>query len=148
VKVLIHVDARLIARGYPRSACGCPVSLAVTEATGARRMSVITSPDTVSFFTDSGSLVSFPLPREAVRWVEAFDESDLPGQPRVEPISFELEISDEFVAPGRRCPRCGEHMLNMCHVGFKASGLDSGGYCYQWDAGTYTCLKPCIKERK
>lgn len=103
-----------------------------------------------AIFRDPETSMDFvkPLPPEVVKWVDIFDHSDYSGAPQAQPISFELDVPEQFVAPERRCPRCGDHMLDMRHVGFRTSGLDQGGYCYQWDAGTYTCLKPCIKERK
>lgn len=82
----IEVTAEHIANGERRSGGGCPVALAVNEALWSY-YDVAVSPRYVSLHSNRGKSFCAPLPRNATKFIDAFDAGLL-----VEPMAFDLEV--------------------------------------------------------
>ena len=82
----IHVTAEHIAEGRPDNTCFCAVALALQAAT--------CSPWTVDTISAmEGGRRLYPLPDEAVSWMQRFDRGD-----ETEPFIFEFHSYPEAAA--------------------------------------------------
>jgi hypothetical protein len=109
MKITVNVTQELVRTGFLRSACGCPVTLAIEAATGARHFSVVTSLTNAIFFVPGKKDRFYPLPAEVQDWIRAFDQADLAGCPEPAPISFELEVDDDIVCSCKAERPCTVH---------------------------------------
>lgn len=93
--VQVDVTADDIARGTPRTACDCPVSIALKRALGATLVPVDGRRASVWFGTDQVAPARVELPKAAQDFITAFDargfdprRSDNPPAP----FSFAVEL--------------------------------------------------------
>lgn len=128
-----------IKRGFPRSICGCPATYAVERATGAKHFHIATTLESVIFMVPGKKDRFFPLPQAARDWIVTFDNDDIAGQPPVLPITFEIEVDDDLVAPERRCPKCDRYLLDLRGTGFSDTSLRKSGQCGQWTETEFFC---------
>ena len=86
--VAVRVLAEDVARGVPRSVGACPIAIALRRGvSGGDRVEIARDAAWLWKRTRSGRLRRFIaiLPREAFRFVGAFDARREPGEPRPEP---------------------------------------------------------------
>jgi len=88
--MIINVTQQHIDKGIPRSACECPVALAINEAIGNGYSSV--SPIAIYIWPNNvfgEDEKRYTTPIEVAYFIHWFDAN---GHPTPKPFSFELEI--------------------------------------------------------
>lgn len=83
-KYKIKVTKTDIKRGKPGVPCACPISLAISRATGMKRVYVSDPSIPLHNYCYFGN-----KPEQIEDFIEKFDEGD-----KVRPFSFELELSE------------------------------------------------------
>lgn len=140
MKLWVLTSTKHVNTGTLRSVCGCPIAIAIQEATGGHFGSVLVTPHDVIFCRYGEKDIHVELPQNVKEWIHAFDNCDLAGQPPLpDPPVFSIEVPDEVVPNERRCPKCHRHMLDLRNAGFNTRELDKGGTCFQWAENTYAC---------
>ena len=91
----IEVTQDDIDKGIPKSACDCPIALAVARAAKGCQVSV---GNTSVAFSRSYSTLHVLLPEAPRAFINAFDTGALP-QALLFPFTFQIDVSDSFLEP-------------------------------------------------